>query len=279
MVMSLSEWQIKTLFIAHSGALEQACHRVSRQRCAPAWMKIQHGKNFLKWNSIAFATKQQNMHWRNHQQSLGFDWLVKAVLRNDRIVAQQSRLDKKTPWKEKFCGWIMYALNIGFLLYNYYISSIWDLEMFWLLSLRVEGWTGTKGRQWRYWRWCGGGGRNPWLSCADWSLRAQLVLDFHPSSWARVFCGPLQSSLKEDSRVQSLHEALRTLPLQPHTEERRPRCRPAESSWKTLGDIGNRWTQPQCEEYLASDLEGLEPMWELRMLSIWVKCDSNGGKK
>lgn len=29
---------------------------------------------------------------------------------------------------------------------------------------------------------------------------------------AGVFCGPLQSSLKEDSQVESLHEALRALP-------------------------------------------------------------------
>lgn len=96
MVMSLSEWQIKTPFIAHSGALEQACHRVSRQSCAPAWMKLQRGKNFLKWNPIAFATKQQKMHWRTHQQSLGFEWLVKEVCENDRRAAQWSKWDNKT---------------------------------------------------------------------------------------------------------------------------------------------------------------------------------------
>lgn len=107
MVMSLSEWQKKALFIAHSGALGYTCHRASRQSCALTWLKIQHGKNFLKRNSISFATKQQNMHWRNHQQSLRFEWLVKAVPDYYRKVAQQSKMrqnnmKEKVLWMEQY---------------------------------------------------------------------------------------------------------------------------------------------------------------------------------
>ena len=61
-----------------------------------------------------------------------------------------------------------------------------------------------------------------------------------------------------------------------HTEERRPFCRHLkrqQACREQLEDSGNRWTQLQCEgQYLASDLDGLEPMWEVRMSSIRVKC-------
>lgn len=227
-------------------------------------MKIQHGKNFLKRNSISFATKQQNVHWRNHQQRLGFEWLV---LEYYRIVAQQSKVEKKrhaaASWNGKFCGWnninivcnskIHWILVKDSPLYNYSILSIWDVKVFWLSwalfivdeSFFSVGWTASQGRQRRYWRWCGSGGHNPWLSCADWSHRAQLVLGFHPSSWARVFCGPLQSSLKEDSQVESLHEALRTLPLQPHCRETSLLQTPnrQQSGWEQLEDSGRHWQQ------------------------------------
>lgn len=51
-----------------------------------------------------------------------------------------------------------------------------------LFSELTDGWATLK---------CARGGHNLWLSCADWSHRAQLVLGFHPSSWAWEFCGPL----------------------------------------------------------------------------------------
>lgn len=41
----------------------------------------------------------------------------------------------------------------------------------------------------------------------------------------------------------------------------------------SVRDIGNRSVQRQSEgEFLATDLEGLDTMWEHRMLSIWRKC-------
>ena len=187
---------------------------------------------------------------------------------------------------------MLWILVKDFPLYNYSILSIWDVEMFWLSwdifvvdesVFSVDGWTGSQGRQQRYWRWCGSGGHNPWLSCADWPHRAQLVLGFHPNSWARVFCGPLQSSLKEDSQIESLHEALRTLPLQPHCGEaslsQTPKrqqsgreqlkilatgeqsTRVKENIWQVTWKVLNQCGNSGCCQY------------------GWSLSDTNGGKK
>lgn len=68
------------------------------------------------------------------------------------------------------------------------------------------------------------GGCHPWPSSADWSHRGQLVLSFCPSSWAGVFCGLLQSSLK---RIVKFSPSLR--PWEPArcslSEERCPCCK------------------------------------------------------
>jgi len=129
--------------------------------------------------------------------------------------------------------------------------------------LRV-GRPGSQGRQWRYWRWCGSGGHNPWLSCADWSLRAQPVLGFHPSSWARVFRSPLQSSLKEDSQVESLREAPRTLPLQPH--------------WREASLLQPAWAAGRLWETLATGEHSTsvkESIWQV-FWKVLKQCGNSG---
>lgn len=143
-------------------------------------------------------------------------WVLSGLLKNYRKLSLQSKgkiccsfMKRKVLRLEQFNNNNSKCTRYWF--FSLQLFSFLHLRHWNVLTLLPQG----RGGQWCYWRWCDSGGCNPWLSC-DWSQRTQLVLGFCPSSWARVFWSPLQSSLKEDSQVVFPCEALRTLRLESH---------------------------------------------------------------
>lgn len=111
----------------------------------------------------------------------------------------------------------------------------------------------------------------PQDSFAACSVGFNPVLNTNPSSWG--FCFLLQVPLMDKSQVkETLREALRTQLQQPSWWEMSSLLT-FQKVCLSVRDIGNRSVQRQSEgEFLATDLEGLDTMWEHRMLSIWRKC-------
>ncbi len=126
------EWQIKTLFIAHRGALQQACQRVScRAVPLPDW---KYSVERISWNET-----ESPLPLNSRKCTRGIVSTVsglncwKAVLKMYRKVTKQSKLDKIKTSSRPMKGRITIQYEYYFSFYNYLIYSIlrpWNVLTF-----------------------------------------------------------------------------------------------------------------------------------------------------